>query len=231
MEADRIADEVTSPRSGDRTGATSYSLATLTQPSHAVQRKCACSGGTRCPECEIEGVEAAKGIHRKISPGVAQGSVGSFASKSAVLALGSGRALDSPIRKSMETRFGRDFSLVAFTPSKPPGRRIRLTRVHSPSATTLLLRGANMHPTRRRDCAYSFTNSSTSFSSAERKSVLDRAPAGQYATAGISLGTDNVKTLAKGNFWVIKKSPILLNCERTPDFQRTPKSVMRYFLN
>lgn len=207
VEADRIADEVTSPHSGDRTGATSYSLATLTQPSHAVQRKCACSGGTRCPECEIEDVEGAKGIHRKISPGVAQGSVGSFASKSAVQALGSGRALDSPIRKSMEIRFGRDFSSVrvhddpkaartadsinarAFT----FGNDIAFARgeyaPNTPSGLRLLVHEL-VHIIQQRG----------------EKKRLDRAPAGQYETAGISLGTDNVKTLAKGNFWVEKIS-------------------------
>ena len=57
-------------------------------------------------------MEAAKGIHRKASPGAGPGSGGPSSAENAVNGLGSGRAMESGVRKSMESRFGHDFSSV-----------------------------------------------------------------------------------------------------------------------
>jgi Domain of unknown function (DUF4157) len=207
VEADRIADEVAYSRSGDLAVANSHPLSASTQTPHAVQRKCACSGGAKCPECEIEDVEGAKGIRRKSATGVGQRSSGSFAQKSVVQGLGSGRALDSPVRKSMESRFGHDFSSV---------------RVHDDSKAASTADSINARAfTSGNDIAFAKGEYAPNTPSGLRllvhelvhtiqqrgeKNRLDRTPAGQYETTGISLNTENVKTLTKGNFWVEKIS-------------------------
>jgi hypothetical protein len=94
IEADRIADSV------------------LSAPAPAtLQRKCFCSGGgTSCPECEVEEVEPAKGIHRKAKSFPTSGNEN--ASDDFIESLGPGQPLDSSSRSLMESRFGQDFGQV-----------------------------------------------------------------------------------------------------------------------
>jgi Domain of unknown function (DUF4157) len=111
LEADRIADEITSVHAGTES-APSASLFGSADSAPRIQRKCQCSGGATGPECEGEDVEAAKGIHRKAAPSAGPGSGGPSCAENAVNGLGSGRAMESGVRKSMESRFGHDFSSV-----------------------------------------------------------------------------------------------------------------------
>ena len=92
IEADRVADQVV----------TSPAPATL-------HRKCACTGGATCPECQEEEVESAKGIHRKAEQSSQQDT---SVANDFVQALGPGYPLDPATRQSMESRFGQDFSRV-----------------------------------------------------------------------------------------------------------------------
>lgn len=101
VEADRVAQSVVS------------SPAAIASPSASpdtIHRKCNCPAGAHtCPECEIEEVESAKGIHRKSSSdsrGV------TLASEQFLSDLGPGVPLDSAARASMEPHFQRDFSDV-----------------------------------------------------------------------------------------------------------------------
>lgn len=105
-EADRIANHVVSddrtsaaPLVPFRRGPTEISV---------VHRKCSCSGGAKCSKCEEE-LEEGKAIHRK----AASTSDRSTAAPDHFLnRQDSGRALDPPLRKSMESRLQQDFSAV-----------------------------------------------------------------------------------------------------------------------
>lgn len=100
VEADRIADQMIS------------SGAPLVTPaaSSTIHRKCSCPGGVAsCPACEEEEVEQAKGIHRKSN----QSSQEELSVRDDFLhSLGPGQPLDPVVRKSMESRFGRNFEDV-----------------------------------------------------------------------------------------------------------------------
>jgi len=95
IEADRVADSIIS------------SPAPL-----ALQRKCACAGGTSCPECRSEDTEPTVGIHRKAAPNAASDAATDGAPDDLMSHLGPGHPLDAGLRESMETRFGHDFDGV-----------------------------------------------------------------------------------------------------------------------
>jgi hypothetical protein len=97
LEADRVADQVVSP-------AASYAAP------GTIHRKCDCPAGSKsCPDCEVEEVEQTKGIHRKSTkPSQQEQSVRDDFLQS----LGPGQPLDTTVRKSMESRFGRNFEDV-----------------------------------------------------------------------------------------------------------------------
>jgi hypothetical protein len=101
IEADRVAQNVVA--------SPAIASATTTTPA-AIHRKCACPAGAHtCPECEIEEVESAKGIHRKSS---VPSPIATLASEEFLPNLGPGEPLDSAARASMEPHFQRDFSNV-----------------------------------------------------------------------------------------------------------------------
>lgn len=106
LEADRIAGQVMS--SNLATAVCPRRLFHGITSSATVHRKCACAGGAKCSKCEEE-VENARAIHRKAASS-AHDSVS--APEHALTGLGSGRALDPPLRKAMEARFRQDLSTV-----------------------------------------------------------------------------------------------------------------------
>jgi hypothetical protein len=126
LEADRVAAQVMSKNSVSAP-CQRPSLPLFAHASPALHRKCSCSGGTKCAQCEEEEVESAKGIHRKASSGSKDASV---APDSLLRGLGSGRALEPPLRKSMESRFGQDFGGV---------------RIHDDSAAAQSAKAINAH--------------------------------------------------------------------------------------
>jgi hypothetical protein len=105
-EADRIADHIVS---NDRASVVPLvpSRRSASRTS-SVHRKCSCSGGAKCAKCEEE-VEEGKGIHRKAE---SVSKAPTPAPDSFLKGLGSGRALDPPLRRSMELRLQQDFSAV-----------------------------------------------------------------------------------------------------------------------
>lgn len=105
QEADRLASQVVSQDWAH--GPTPGPLRTVKGPS-VVHRKCTCSGGAKCAKCEEE-VEEEKGIHRKAASSPEQTT---HAPDSFLKGSGSGRALDPPLRRSMESRLKQDFSEV-----------------------------------------------------------------------------------------------------------------------
>jgi hypothetical protein len=88
LEADRVADRVMR----------------VTEP--GLQRKCACSSGTTCSECQ----PAEEVTHRKA--GNAASTPGRFAAENPLGGLGEGRPLEPAVRSFFEPRFGQDFSQV-----------------------------------------------------------------------------------------------------------------------
>jgi hypothetical protein len=108
LEADRVANQVTST---SFTGASPQKtlLPIFSRPAPALHRKCSCSGGAKCAQCDEEEVESAKGIHRKSTSTSRDSAV---APDNLLQNLGSGRALEPPVRKSMESRFGQDLGGV-----------------------------------------------------------------------------------------------------------------------
>ena len=109
LEADRVATQIVSAPTAVQ-GSQQAFLPIFPRSNPKLHRKCSCSGGvSKCAACEEEELESAKGIHRKAS---SHSEESSFAPSSVLQSLGAGRALDPPLRKSMEARFGQDFSSV-----------------------------------------------------------------------------------------------------------------------
>jgi Domain of unknown function (DUF4157)/HNH/ENDO VII superfamily nuclease with conserved GHE residues len=108
LEADRVASQVAS---GGRSAAPP-SIASPAKHSAlppTLHRKCSCSGGAKCAECEMEDGAA---IHRKSASASSAAPTVHGAPDNLLHGLGSGRPLDSSVRQSMESKFGRDFSGV-----------------------------------------------------------------------------------------------------------------------
>jgi hypothetical protein len=102
IEADRVAESVVS--------APAIAASSKSASGGVIHRRCACpAGGHACPECEIEEVEGAKGIHRKTGT---SSSASLEVSENFVHGLGPGQPMDSGVRKTMEGLFSHDFEDV-----------------------------------------------------------------------------------------------------------------------
>jgi len=104
IEADRVAEQVTSAPNAQSRGPEPSHPGTTASAS-LLRRKCGCSGGASCPECEQE----QGGIHR--SAASAPAPVRS-APDPVVQSLGPGHPLDPSVRKTMEGSLGRSFASV-----------------------------------------------------------------------------------------------------------------------
>lgn len=102
IEADRVAQSiVSSPAEASASASTA---------ADTIHRKCSCPPGAHtCPECEIEEVESAKGIHRQSA--AASDNVRD-APENLLQNVGAGHPLDPPTLNTMEAALGQDLSAV-----------------------------------------------------------------------------------------------------------------------
>lgn len=207
MEADRIADEVTAIHPDHETHTPSSLPGRSPKSSPMLQRKCDCAGDTKCPKCEEEEIESAKGIHRKAGAAPAKGPGNSSVPKGFLNGLGSGRAIEPAVRKSMESRFGQDFSSVRIhdNPEAADSANAINARAYTCGTDIAFAQGqyAPKTPSGLRLLTHELVHVIQQYG---RKDRVSRAPAEQYQTTGINLDPTNVTAISKGNYWVEKIS-------------------------
>jgi Domain of unknown function (DUF4157) len=210
LEADRVAAQVVS--SGD-SASPSSTPSPAAPSSPQLHRKCDRAIGETCPECQSGSAAGDETIHRKSAapssaragaPGPARsGALTPAAAPARVLqGLGSGRSLDSPLRASMESRFGHDFSSVRVHDDAKAGESAGQINARAFTAgTDIVFARGEFAPGTLSGLRLLAHELAHVVQQRHGPKLLARAPAAQYETKGITLDPLNVTKVSKGSFW------------------------------